>query len=171
MISLRPLESDDVDALNGLVVRNREFLAPFEPARDEEFYTARFRAGEVARLLAAADAGTTLPFVILLDGTLVGRITLNNVVRGALQSAAVGYWVDQAANGRGVASAAVAEVARIAFGELDLHRLEAGTLLHNHASQRVLAKNGFVQYGVAPRYLRLAGQWQDHVLFQRLADD
>ena len=60
---------------------------------------------------------------------------------------------------------------RTAFGELGLHRVEAGTLVHNRASQRVLERNGFVRYGLAPQYLRIAGRWQDHVLFQVLNPD
>jgi ribosomal-protein-alanine N-acetyltransferase len=50
--------------------------------------------------------------------------------------------------------------------ELGLHRLEASTLTHNHASQSVLRKAGFEQIGFAPRYLRIAGRWQDHNLYQ-----
>jgi ribosomal-protein-alanine N-acetyltransferase len=57
------------------------------------------------------------------------------------------------------------------FDTLGLHRLEAGTLVRNVRSQRVLEKNGFVRFGLAPRFLRIAGQWQDHVLFQLLNDD
>jgi ribosomal-protein-alanine N-acetyltransferase len=57
---------------------------------------------------------------------------------------------------------------RVAFEELGLHRIEAGTLLHNVRSQRVLERNGFVRFGVAPAYLKIAGAWQDHVLFQVL---
>jgi ribosomal-protein-alanine N-acetyltransferase len=55
--------------------------------------------------------------------------------------------------------------------EAGLHRLQAGTLLHNAASQTVLRRNGFTPIGVAPRYLRIAGRWQDHLLFQLLADE
>jgi ribosomal-protein-alanine N-acetyltransferase len=62
----------------------------------------------------------------------------------------------------------VREVVRIAFDELGLHRVEAGTLVHDAGSQRVLERNGFTRYGLAPQYLRIAGRWQDHVLFQRL---
>ena len=51
-----------------------------------------------------------------------------------------------------------------------LHRLEAGTLLHNLASQRVLEKNGFERFGLARKLLRINGEWRDHVLFERLAD-
>jgi ribosomal-protein-alanine N-acetyltransferase len=57
-----------------------------------------------------------------------------------------------------------------AFGELGLHRLEAGTLVDNAASRRVLEKNGFEHIGLARRYLHIGGDWRDHLLFQRVAD-
>jgi [ribosomal protein S5]-alanine N-acetyltransferase len=60
---------------------------------------------------------------------------------------------------------------RLAFGEAGLHRLRAGTLLHDVASQTVLRRNGFTPIGVAPRYLRIAGRWQDHLLLPLLADE
>src|SRR5215469_16382401 len=84
---------------------------------------------------------------------------------GALQSASVGYWVSKSHNGRGLATAAVADIITIAFRELGLHRLQAETLLHNTASQRVLTRTGFRPFGIAPSYLKIAGKWQDHVLF------
>jgi ribosomal-protein-alanine N-acetyltransferase len=122
------------------------------------------------RALIAQDPPGTVPCVILVDGEPAGRINVNNIVRGAFWSADLGYWVAQRHNGRGVGTAAVAAVLRIAFDELGLHRVQAATLLHNTGSQRVLERNGFTRIGVAPRYLRIAGEWQDHVLFQRLAD-
>jgi ribosomal-protein-alanine N-acetyltransferase len=90
-------------------------------------------------------------------------------VRGAFQSCHLGYFVGSADNGRGVASAAVRAIIRVAFEELGLHRIEAGTLLHNAASQRVLEHNGFVRFGVAPEYLNIAGEWQDHAMYQLVA--
>lgn len=67
-----------------------------------------------------------------------------------------------------MATRAIAQAVDIAFGELNLHRLEAGTLLHNVASQRALERNSFERYGMAPQLVRIAGRWQDHVLFQRV---
>ena len=99
------------------------------------------------------------------------RISLNGITRGAFQSASVGYWVSQSSNGRGLASAAVAEVVGLAFRGLGLHRLQAETLLHNAPSQRVLIRNGFRPFAVAPSYLKIAGEWQDHVLFHLLASN
>jgi [ribosomal protein S5]-alanine N-acetyltransferase len=109
-------------------------------------------------------------WLILDDGEPAGFVGLSNIVRGALQSAIVSYWVDEARNGRGLATRAVGGLVEIAFGELELHRLEAGTLVDNVASQRVLEKNGFERYGLARRFLLIAGEWRDHVLFERIAE-
>lgn len=77
------------------------------------------------------------------------------------------YWVAESHNGRGLATQAVAAMLDIAWS-LGLHRVEAGTLVENHASQRVLTANGFTRYGLAPAYLRIDDRWQDHILFQVL---
>jgi RimJ/RimL family protein N-acetyltransferase len=61
---------------------------------------------------------------------------------------------------------AVADIKRVAFGTLMLHRIEAGTLKHNIRSRRVLERNGFERFGLAPDYLRIDGRWQGHVMFQ-----
>lgn len=109
--------------------------------------------------------------IVAGDGRIIGSINLTNVVRGAFRSANLGYWVAAAEQRRGHATTAVAETCAFAFGEAGLHRLEAGTLLENLASQRVLDRNGFTRIGVSPRHLEIAGAWRDHVLFARTADD
>jgi ribosomal-protein-alanine N-acetyltransferase len=102
-----------------------------------------------------------MPLAIMdKDSRLIGRININGITRGAFQSAGVGNWVSQSHNGRGFASAALADVIEIAFKELRLHRLQAETLLHNTASQRMLARNGFQPFAIAPTYLQIAGWWQ-----------
>nr|WP_198423971.1 GNAT family protein [Microlunatus antarcticus] len=161
----------DAAALANLVLRNREALAPWEPVHAEDYFTPAGQERGLAQALARQARDEQHPFVVLVDGRPVGRMNLNDVVRGAFQNAHLGYWIDVDHQGRGVATAAVRAVLAIAFGELGLHRVQAGTLLHNHASRRVLAKNGFTEIGVAPRYIRIAGRWQDHVLHQRLVDD
>jgi len=153
---IRPLTAADADELEAARAANEAFLAPFSPPRPDGS--------------SAPEQPGAWRFAIVDDGAIVGTISLTNVVRGALQSANVGYWVDKSHNGRGLATAAVAEVVAIAFGELGLHRLEAGTLVDNLASQRVLEKNGFERIGLARRYLHIGGDWRDHVLFQRTAD-
>jgi ribosomal-protein-alanine N-acetyltransferase len=169
IVTVRRATEDDAAALAALALANRAFLAPWEPVRPDAYFTGEAHRSTL-RSLAAQDPPSTVPCVILVDGEPAGRITLTNVVRGVFCSADLGYWVAQRHNGRGVGTAAVGEVLRLAFGELGLHRVQAATLLHNVGSQRVLERNGFTRIGLAPRYLRIAGEWQDHVLFQRLAD-
>ncbi len=168
----RLLRMDDAAELATVLRTEREFMAPWEPLRDEEFYTVAAQEARVRLLLQDHEQGRALPLVIVDDvGATVGQATLSGIVRGPFLSADLGYWVRQSCNGRGFATRAVREALDVAFGELGLHRVQAGTLPNNAASQRVLAKNGFVQYGFAPRYLSIAGRWQDHVLYQRLSDD
>jgi [ribosomal protein S5]-alanine N-acetyltransferase len=171
-MAIRPVELDDAPALSALYVRNRAFLEPYEQPRDEHFYTVDGQRERTRLALRFARQGQLLRFVVLdADDEIAGVIAIENVIRGPAQSASVGYWISQDRNGLGLATAAVADVVRIAFGELGLHRLQAGTLVDNLASQRVLAKNGFERIGVARRFLHIGGAWRDHVLFQRLAED
>jgi ribosomal-protein-alanine N-acetyltransferase len=163
----RLVTEDDAPVLAELLRVNRDFLAPWEPIRDEEHRTVEGQRTVIRSALQRYEQGITVPSVILdEEGDVVGRITLNDIVRGPFQSCHLGYWLSAAANGRGLATAAVRDAIRLAFEGLGLHRIEAGTLLHNVRSQRVLERNGFVRFGVAPAYLNIAGQWQDHALYQ-----
>jgi len=169
---LRPLRSGDVPALARLVRANRAFLGESGPLRTEEYFTDEGQERSVLASLSAAENGTAFPMVIVdEDDGLVGTLNLNSIIRGVFQSASIGYWVSQERNGQGIASRAVAAAKRVAFGELGLHRIQAETLVDNRASQRVLVKNGFVQYGLAPDYLKIQGRWQEHMLFQVVAPD
>ena len=161
---IRPLTVDDADELAALLAANRRFLAPYEPARSDAFFTP---AGQRERLARPREDGWL--FAILDGGAIAGTISLTNVVRDAFQSANTGYWVAEDRNGRGLATGAVGELLDFAFGEARLHRVEAGTLVDNVRSQRVLERNGFERIGIARRYLHIAGAWRDHVLFERVA--
>ncbi len=168
---LRPVTLADAAELGRLVAANRDFLAPWEPARAASYFTEAGQHADLEAALSRRELDLQYPFVIVdADGAIVGRINVTNIVRGAGQFGTLGYWVSGAQNGRGFATRAVGEAVAFAFGELNLHRLEAGTLAHNVASQRALLKNGFTQYGMAPKLVRIAGEWQDHALFQLLND-
>jgi [ribosomal protein S5]-alanine N-acetyltransferase len=167
---IRLVTADDAGPLADLLSVNRAFLAPWEPLRGADYATEESQSRDIAAALARHDEGGALPYVILDQGRVVGRITVSDIVRGPFQSGHLGYWVAEAYNGRGLASAAVAAMLEIGFGEAALHRIQAGTLVHNLGSQRVLQRNGFERIGLAPRYLRIAGLWQDHILYQRLND-
>ncbi|MFD6373496.1 GNAT family N-acetyltransferase [Micrococcus luteus] len=167
---LRPAVPADAPALAVLAVSQRTHLAPWEPERPAAWFT---EAGQREALEQAdRDRAADRSYAYLITdevGSILGRLTLASVVRGAGQFCSLGYWVAREATGRGVATAAVGQALEIAFDELGLHRLQAELLPHNHASRHVLEHHGFQRYGLAPQYLRIAGRWQDHELWQLLA--
>jgi [ribosomal protein S5]-alanine N-acetyltransferase len=166
--STRLVTVEDAAPLAELLHLNREFLAPWVPIRPEDYFTAEAQSRAIERALERYDQRVGVPHVILDDGRIVGRVTLTDIVYGTFQSCNLGYWVSETHNGRGFATAAVEEIMRVAFLDLRLHRIQAGTLLDNIASQRVLERNGFVRFGIAPGYLNIAGLWQDHAMYQAL---
>jgi [ribosomal protein S5]-alanine N-acetyltransferase len=167
---IRELRAEDAPALADAYRRNREHLAPWDPARNESFYTDEGQAAAMVGQLASARQGLGVLWVLERDGRIVGRMNLNNIVRGVLRSASLGYWVDAEHQRRGLASGAVGFACEQAR-ERGLHRVEAGTLLHNEASQRVLDRCGFELFGIAPKHLFIDGSWQDSRLYQRILHD
>lgn len=169
--SLRLLTPSDGADLADLLAANRAFLAPWQPIRPKTYFTAEGQRSDIESALERHARGESAPMGILDEaGRLVGRITLSGIIRGALLSGNIGYWVAESSNGRGYATNAVTAIVRLAFEDMGLHRVQAETLVHNEPSQRVLMKAGFTRYGLAPAYLRIAGAWQEHVMFQRLND-
>jgi ribosomal-protein-alanine N-acetyltransferase len=171
LVELRALQPDDAPALHAFRVANREFLRPWEPVRDEGFYTLEAAIATIEGQRAEREADRGYGFGIVAGGELVGYVNLNAVVRGVFQNAYLGYAVAESANGRGYATAAVREAVRIAFEELGLHRVQAAVIPRNGASVRVLEKVGFRREGLAERYLSIAGVWEDHLLFAVTSDE
>lgn len=167
---LRQLRIEDAEARAAAYVRNREHLEPWDPVRPESYYTADGQRENIADQLKDRESGKRHAFLLWYGDEIVGQVAIDNVVRGVLQSATVGYWTDVDHLGKGLATAMVEEMLDEAR-RLGLHRLEAGTITHNTRSQGVLRKAGFEEYGVARRFLFIGGEWQDHTLFQRILHD
>ncbi|MCH6472477.1 GNAT family N-acetyltransferase [Sinomonas terrae] len=167
-VVLRLLSPEDAGLLAKAYAENREYLAPWEPARPEEWYTEEGQVQAVAHALGELMRRTELPLVLVEDGSIIGGATLSSIVRGAFQNAHLGYWIAERAQGQGIMTQTVGVLVEIARDGLGLHRIEAATLPRNAASQRVLEKNGFEFYGLARSYLQIAGSWQDHRMYQRI---
>jgi ribosomal-protein-alanine N-acetyltransferase len=164
------LDAGDAPALAEAYRRNREHLEPWEPTREESFFTVDGQTTAVAAQLSAVAAGQVAAWLLWSGDEVVGRVNLNNIVLGVLRSASVGYWVAAGHERRGLASGAVEFACAQAQGR-GLHRVEAGTLIDNHASQGVLKRCGFEYIGTASRYLFINGAWRDHRLYQRILHD
>jgi [ribosomal protein S5]-alanine N-acetyltransferase len=170
-VLLRPLDVGDAPALLDAYTRSREHLRPFDPVRPDSFWTLAGQQSRLDAMMQQMKEGGLLACAMLRDSRVLGCATLNTIVLGPFCSANLGYWVEPAEVGRGLASAAVAALCQIADQELGLHRIQASTSPLNVASQRVLAKNGFEQLGTAPNYIHINGKWQESHLFQRILND
>jgi ribosomal-protein-alanine N-acetyltransferase len=170
---LRPPVTSDYAAWAELRSRSREHLTRWEPqwAHDELSRSAFRRRVRCYQRDLREDLGYAFFIFAESDDDLLGGLTLSNVRRGITQAAAVGYWLGLPYIGHGYMAEAVRAIIPFAFDELRLHRLEAACLPHNHASMRVLERNGFQREGLARRYLKIDGKWQDHLLFALLSDD
>ncbi|MDX6241134.1 MAG: [ribosomal protein S5]-alanine N-acetyltransferase [Kribbellaceae bacterium] len=167
MSATRLVTPDDAAILADLLRANRDFLAPWDPIRDDDFFTVAGQRRVVRSALEQHEQGSALPHVIVdVDGRVVGRVSLTRITRAPFQSCTLGYWVSAADNGRGLAAAAVHDIVQAAYDGLGLHRIEASTQVHNVKSQRVLERNGFFRIGVAAEYLNIDGDWKDVALYQ-----
>lgn len=110
-------------------------------------------------------AGTACGFAMFLDGRFVGECNLNNISRGALQSANIGYWVDELYAGLGLTGEAVVGVLAYAFETIGLHRVEIAIVPRNTPSLRVAEKLGLRSEGLATRFIEINGVWEDHIRF------
>lgn len=171
-VILRALAPGDAFALASAYTENRTHLEPWEPVRPDSFFTVEGQAERIDGLLRQADEGAVMPWVFEApDGRIVGAVTLSGISRGPFCSSYIGYWVAADQQNKGLASAAVRQVCRIARDRAGLHRIEASTLTENTGSQRVLQKCDFEPIGLAPHYLHINGTWRDYRLFQRVLHD
>ncbi len=152
---------------------SREHLKPWEPewARDELSRAAFRRRLRHYQKDLREEHGYAFFIVHMASDQLVGGLTLSNVRRGVTLAASLGYWIGLPFVRRGHMTRAVQLALGFAFNNLHLHRVEAACLPNNAASIAVLQRNGFAHEGLARKYLKINGRWQDHLLFALLEED
>jgi len=168
-VVLRPLAAQDFRAWSEVRQRNAEWLTVWEPRRPDQLpdptksrsaFNARCQQRDRDRA-----AGTAYQFGLFIDDHVAGEVNLNNVIRGAMQSGTVGYWIDQRHAGHSYVAEAVVVVMQFAFEQLQLHRMEICIVPRNQRSIRIMEKLAIREEGTAQRYLEINGVWEDHVRY------
>ncbi len=172
-LALRPIRYSDRKDWERVRTSNAGWLQQWEATRppgEPEVAPLTFR-GMVRDLRRQASAGRCLPLVLTVGGQFAGQVTVNNIIGGSARFASVGYWIDRRYAGRGYMPIAVALASDYCLFGLRLHRLEIAIRPENAASLRVVEKLGYEEYGYAPRYLHIDGDWRDHRLFAVTAEE
>jgi ribosomal-protein-alanine N-acetyltransferase len=168
-VMLRPLRVDDFDEWRSVRQRSADWLLKWEPRLppgqpDPTRSAAAFGARCSARQ-REWQLGSGYGFGIFVGPRFAGEINLSGLQRGPFQNAYVGYWIGEEFAGEGYIPEALVVLARFAFDELKLHRIQVAIIPRNHNSRRVVEKLALREEGVAARYLEINGVWEDHVRY------
>lgn len=168
---LRPARPSDYLQWRTVRERNYDYLKPYEPTWPENCLQQDFFHRRVDRLLTDWHEDRCYAFLILAkDGTLLGGMNINNIIRGAGQFATLGYWIDEKSQGNGYMREAGHGILDFAFRHIRLQRMNAACLVHNQRSRNLLLALGFEEEGFARAYIQINGKRQDHILFGLNAD-
>ncbi len=164
-VLIRPPRAGDQAQYIAGVRRSRKLHRPWvAPVASAEAFRAR-----LARLRSPTSASF---FIFVRESkALVGVVDLTEIVRGCFQSAYLGYFALEPYSGRGLMREGLAQVIDHAFGDMDLHRLEANIQPGNDSSRALVKALGFRQEGYSPRYLKINRHWQDHERWAIVAED
>jgi ribosomal-protein-serine acetyltransferase len=165
---LRPLALDDADELYGLVERNRVYLARWMPWAAGQ--TLEGTAGFISSAEQRRSKNNGFEAAIVLDGLIVGATGFPGVDWVA-RSTSIGYWLDEAHQGRGLMTRAVRALIDHAFGEWQLHRIEIQAAVDNQRSRAVAERLGFEQEGILREAERIGDRYHDLVVYGLLTTE
>lgn len=174
-LALKVLDESYAERVLEYLARNRAFMEQWNPTTPDEFFTLASQVQRLRNELALARDGWMMRLYLFHRADtgrerVIGDLALNNIIRGAFQSCHVGYKIDQGELNRGLMTEALRCTITYAFDQLKLHRIEANIMPHNQRSRRVAEKLGFVEEGLARKYLKINGRWEDHIHYVILND-
>lgn len=174
-LRVRMVQLRDAKRLELLLAANRPWLAQWEATYPTQRASVQPTLVDVKASIRAlrmqAQAGSALPFVLEVDGVVVGQLNVSAISRGSVSSAVIGYWVSESHAGRGLVTRAVALVTDFCFTQFGLHRMEICVRPENLASQRVVEKLGFRFEGLRRRFIHINGAWADHYCYALVREE
>lgn len=163
---LKVLDERDAETILQFYVRNKAFLEPWEHKKAKSYYTVDNHRLTLRLEEEGFLRGEMVRFWLFLKGREnelpIGSVALTNIIRGVFKNCFLGYKIDKDYQNQGYMTEAIGKSVEVAFKELKLHRIEANIMPRNLRSIRTVEKNGFVNEGLARKYLKINGKWEDH---------
>ncbi|MEK7484181.1 MAG: GNAT family N-acetyltransferase [Planctomycetota bacterium] len=163
---LKTLSATDAKKILDYLQKNRIFFQEWSPKRENCFYTLRFQKSILrseAQLLRERKHLRLWLFKLQEPQSIIGDISLSNIVWGSFCSGFLGYKMAQTEINQGYMLEALRKTIEYAFIEMKLHRIEANIMPHNEKSIYLIEKLGFVCEGLSKKYLKINGIWEDHL--------
>ncbi|EJF90529.1 GNAT family N-acetyltransferase [Bartonella tamiae] len=172
-IYLRPPHIDDYKAWSQLRVESRSFLEPWEPLWPCNAHSYQRYKVYLNNYLDGRKKDQFYIFFIFdkIFGNLIGGISIGNIRRSVIQSGDIGYWCGEKFSGKGFMLESLHCLITFAFQQLKLHRIQAASIPTNLRSMRLLEKAGFSQEGLLKDYVKINGEWRDHILYAMLESE
>lgn len=170
---LKVIDKSCVELVIDYYLRNKSFLEEWEPIKSDEFYTKQYQEEQLEKELDSIKNNNSLRLWIFKredESRIIGSVSFSNIVRGAFLSCHLGYKSDKDEVNKGYITEAVQRGIEIMFNEFGLHRIEANIIPKNKRSLRVVEKLGFYNEGLAYKYLKINGKWEDHIHMVLLND-
>ncbi|AXI01889.1 GNAT family N-acetyltransferase [Aquirhabdus parva] len=149
---------------------NQAHLKPWDPLRNDDFYTLQNMRHTLEKYEQQIKAGLSLNLLIytIESPELIGHCNYSNIVQGAFQACHLGYAISAAFEGKGLMYEALTAANHYIFETYGLHRIMANYRPENHRSGTLLNRLGFEKEGLAKSYLKINGTWADHILTSKI---
>lgn len=153
--------------------RNRKHFAEWEDKKPESFYTKDYMRYIIRSEIQDVRAGTGLVLYMREkeSGNIIGKITVFGILGGNCSFCSLGYKLDEKYQHKGYMHEGLEETLAILFNEMGMHRVEVYILPKNEKSINVVKNLGFKEEGLAEKYMRIFGEWEDHLRFVMLRED
>lgn len=152
--------------------RNKNHFSPWEDTKSDDYYTKDFHRYIIRDEAYNRKIGTSLDFWIYhsLSGDLIGKVSVFGIIGGNASFCTLGYKLDKDYQGHGYMHEALENIINMLFCDFKMHRIEVYVLPRNTKSLNVCEKLGLKREGIAEKYMRINGVWEDHVRFVKICE-
>jgi [ribosomal protein S5]-alanine N-acetyltransferase len=159
------LDTTDTEQFFDFLVRNKDYFRKWSAEYEQNYFSIWFHRAWLESIEQEALNGTQIKFGVYYKtnpNRIIGSVSFSNIIKGIFQSCFLGYRIDEFETRKGIATEAIKRGIEYVFSELKLHRIEANVMPSNAASIKVVEKLGFSNEGLAKKYLKVNGKWEDH---------
>lgn len=162
-------EPDHAKAVNNLVRENLSRLQQWMPWAVDD-YSVKHATEWIQRTNDTREKDGSFNALIFLDGEIIGTIGFHDLDT-TNKHAAIGYWVDQSHEGKGIVTRCTRVLIEYLFSEIGLNRIQINCNVENRRSRAVPERLGFMLEGIQREVEFLNGSFRDWAVYSLLQSE